>query len=304
MKQPTHFIVSMTAGTTKGSGSPMWRCVTSDGERVNVFKHNDPQKDSSSLFIDAGYFNNMESMVPNQELTWKNCPIPVVMIKNGQWWEIIAVGKRPVLAEPDPQFLPNHELYKEHAVEWARAVLKHEWVPTYWDTETTGLDSDAEIISIAVVASFGEMLFRTLIRPRNLDKLTQVYRGQRPTDITGITPEELETSPTFPQVYDRLCACLGGAIWVIYNAPFDSQILERDCIRHGLPPIAYAGINDAMTLFAEYYGEWDPVHKHFTSKSLSFAAEYLGIPLESAHDALADARTTLAVIEKIAEDTK
>ena len=39
MTEYTHEIIRMERGATKGSGSPMWKCQTVDGQRVNVFKH-------------------------------------------------------------------------------------------------------------------------------------------------------------------------------------------------------------------------------------------------------------------------
>lgn len=61
-------IVSMQAGLTKGSQSPMWRCVCHDGERVNVFRHTDPQKNNFALFEQAGYAYEMNLMQDGEEV--------------------------------------------------------------------------------------------------------------------------------------------------------------------------------------------------------------------------------------------
>ncbi len=51
------------------------------------------------------------------------------------------------------------------AVEIAQRVLQQK--PVYIDTETTGLDSSAEIIEISVVDHDGSVLFDSTVRPKN-----------------------------------------------------------------------------------------------------------------------------------------
>jgi hypothetical protein len=69
---------------------------------VNVFKHQDPDKNSFELFRAAGYelpFVMLEN--PGETDLWKNHPIEVEMRKVGQWWEVVKVTPRPVNAIPD-----------------------------------------------------------------------------------------------------------------------------------------------------------------------------------------------------------
>lgn len=95
-------IVEVQRGITKNSGSPMWRCTTSDYEKVNVFKHTDPDKNSFELFREAGYelpFIALET--PGETDLWKQYPIEVEMRKVGPWWEVVKVTPRPIGAVPD-----------------------------------------------------------------------------------------------------------------------------------------------------------------------------------------------------------
>lgn len=290
----THYIISMQRGETQGSKSPMWRCMTLDNERVNVFKHEDPNKNNYDLFSRAGY-GEIENLVLGEELTWKRHPVGIVMEKSGKWWEIKAVLPRQANAQPDPQFVPNHTLYKARAIEWAKTVLELGLdLPnvSVWDTETTGVDRQAEIISIAVADMKGTVWLDTLIKPVHMDNLA--------TDVHGITAADLANAPTFPEVYDSIKTVLTHGVWIGYNPSFDVQKLEWNCVQHGLEPILPLAVNDAMQYFAEFAGEWNPAFQKFIPKKLSEAAAQMGIEVSNAHNALADTLTTLDLIRAMA----
>ncbi len=289
----THQIVSMTLGKTQGSGSNMWRCITSDGERVNVFQHNDPRKDSFHLF--GEYFKELTDLVDGQEITWKEHPIWVNMRKDGQWWAVVSVGKRPHDAKPDAMYIPDHKLFKATAQDWAKAILAQDDV-CFFDTETTGVSPDDEITSIAIVNQFGEPIFSTLIHPTNLSRL-ETRIGIEVAQKTGITDEMLKDAPTFPEIYPALRIALSGCIWVAYNAPFDTKMLQQDCERHKLPPIASIGVNCAMENYAMYLGEWNHTYKRYQSQKLEVACEQMGIDLVNAHNAQADILATLELVK-------
>jgi hypothetical protein len=97
----TNYITYVERGETSNSKSPMWRCTCADGERVNIFKHEDPQKNSYALFEAAGYGELLMSLAVNDFQTWEYTPIEVQMKKIGKWWEIIFVSHRPNGALPD-----------------------------------------------------------------------------------------------------------------------------------------------------------------------------------------------------------
>ena len=292
----THRITSMSRGSTRNSSSPMWRCVTSDGERVNIFKHVDPVKNSYALFANAGYAAVLDAMVDGEERTWKQRPIGVTLIKDGQWWNVLAVQPSADV-EPDPPAKPNHRLYRNRAISHAYALTGLATAAiVFWDTETTGTGTgtDDEIISFAAVNQFGEKLYSTRIQPLNLDRVAIA------THVHGITADELRHQPLFPEVYQVIRRMLSDSLWVIYNAEFDVRMLEQDCMRHGLDPLPSVGVNCAMQLFAEFHGEWNYTHQRWQSKSLAYAAAFMHVSQADAHDALADARTTQALLEAVA----
>lgn len=77
---------------TKNNRRPMWRCVTVEGEKVNVFlNEDDPAKDSFHLFQEANWGNFLEAIPDYSEV---DSFIIVAMQKNGQWWEIVKVMPR------------------------------------------------------------------------------------------------------------------------------------------------------------------------------------------------------------------
>jgi DNA polymerase III subunit epsilon len=133
------------------------------------------------------------------------------------------------------------------------------------------------------------------VKPRDIARLNNTV------DIHGITPEMVEFAPTFPDVYQSIHKFLNGAPWIVYNASFDPHVLEQNCLMHGLAPIVNIGINDAMQMVAEYFGDWDKVYQRFKNKKLTEAAEALGIMVSNAHNALADAETTYKVVQALAQ---
>lgn len=290
----SHRIVRLTRGSTRNSGSPMWRCETDDGQRVNIFKHADPVKNTFALFEAAGYAPALDAMIDGEERTWRQRPIFVTLAKDGQWWNVIAVLPA-VDPEPDPPARPEHRPYRNRAIAQAYALTGLATAAiVYWDTETTGTGPDDEIIAFGAVNQFGETLFSTLIQPVNMDRVSVAGH------VHGLTPDKLRDAPFFPEVFPAINRLLTQSLWVIYNAEFDVRLLEQDCLRHGLPLLVPVGVTCAMQLFAEYHGEWNFQHRHWQPKKLEFAAAQFMIGQPVAHDALADARTTHALLEKIA----
>lgn len=107
-------ILSMTRDRTKNSGSPMWRCGTSEGFTVNVFQHDDPLKDTFNLFDHAGYAPEMVNMNYGDTITWTRDSISVEIQQNGAFWNVVRVLDRepdalPDEPEPDDDEAPEPE---------------------------------------------------------------------------------------------------------------------------------------------------------------------------------------------------
>lgn len=297
----THEIVRMERSQTKGSGSPMWRCTTKDGASVNVFQHNDPAKDNTAIFREAGYFDLMNGLKVGEALEWSQWPIPVLMNKDGNWWRVDGVASRPKDAEPDAMWQPNLELYRKRAVYQANLIINH--AVRIFDVETTGLRTDDELIAISIFDENSDVMMDTLIRPAHPEKLLRVQKGgSTAAEITGITPEMLENTRCFVDIWDDLHGALDGAIWCAYNASFDVGVLDRECSNAGRPLLTNRGIFDAAQIAAEYLGNWNEKRQWFEMMKLGEVAARLGIMIDVQHEAGADVKTTLAVLKAIASD--
>ena len=111
------------------------------------------------------------------------------------------------------------------AVERARA-----WIAAnalILDTETTGLDDDAEVVELAVIDCAGTVLLDTLVRPS----------GPVPAEaaaIHGITDAMLADAPTWSEIHDRFCDLVEGRQVVIYSREFDARVISQTARRYGL----------------------------------------------------------------------
>lgn len=161
------------------------------------------------------------------------------------------------------------------------------------DTETTGLNPETgdRIIEIGVVLfDDGEVSdnWGVLIDPeRDLP--------ERVTEITNITPADLAGQPTFDKIADKFLSLLEGRILVAYNAEFDRGFLIHELARSGrqLPPSAH---------WLDPFVVAKKLHKGRGKMKLGIVAERLGIPLQEAHRAVADAECAGLVLKALAEE--
>ncbi|WLQ14417.1 3'-5' exonuclease [Hahella aquimaris] len=156
------------------------------------------------------------------------------------------------------------------------------------DTETTGLDDQAEVIEVSVMDMRGNVLFDQLVRPLNPVPADA-------SEIHGVTNEKLADKPNFPDVYHSLKRVISGKTVVAYNANFDNRLLMQTCSAYGLPMIE-ADWRCAMMAYARYWGEVDAKRGGYRRQSLAKAAAQMGITVNGAHRAVADCFTTVEVI--------
>jgi DNA polymerase III subunit epsilon len=301
MTQFTHEIIRMERGETKGSKSPMWRCQTKDGQKVNVFQHSDPARDNTVMFREAGYFGYMEALKVGEAVEWSQSPIWAVLEKDGDWWKVTDVCKKVHDAEPDVLWQPNLELYRHRAVYQANQIIHH--AVRIFDVETTGLRTDDELIAISIFDENSDVMLDTFIRPAHPEKLLRVQKGgTNAAQITGITPEMLEHTRSFYDTWPDIHGALDGSIWCAYNASFDVGVLDRECSNAGCPLLTNRGVFDAAQIAAEYLGNWNAKRQWFEMMKLGEVAARLGVMIDVQHNAGADVKTTLAMLKAIAND--
>jgi DNA polymerase-3 subunit epsilon len=121
----------------------------------------------------------------------------------------------------------DRELRARHASACAHAAQLLACDPLFLDTETTGLDGEAEIIEIAVLDRHGQVLLESLVRP-----VCPV--PPEVSAIHGLKDADLLDAPTWPALADSLTQLLAGRTVVAHSASFDERLIEQSCRRHGL----------------------------------------------------------------------
>ena len=151
------------------------------------------------------------------------------------------------------------------------------------DTETTGLESDAEVVQVSVIGLDGQTMCNCLVKPVEL--IPEVVIG-----IHGITNEMVEDASSFEEIYPVLTGVLAGKSVIAYNADFDSRILAQSGRRYGLPVLPVKEWICAMEGYAQYFGEWSEYHGSYRWQRLPGGD----------HSARGDCIATLELIKRMA----
>lgn len=194
-----------------------------------------------------------------------------------------------------PQHNPKEHAYK--ALEWMYEE------PIFLDTETTGLDNSAEIVEIAIVDVYGEVLLNTLIKPQN-------PIPQEVTDIHSITNDMVKDASEWDEIYPEFHQIIKNRTLIIYNSSYDVRIIDQtsaaSIASENLDESALNWDKDqkihcAMKLFAAFNGDWDTRRQSWKWQKLTVAADYMRVEVEGkAHRALADCYMTLGVVQAMA----
>jgi len=172
---------------------------------------------------------------------------------------------------------------KERVVDWARDLLsRHDWV--ILDTETTGTLEFDEIVQVAILSCDGETLLDTLVHPTQPILFEAIA-------IHGITNDDVEDAPLFPEVYKKLEEIIHEKRIVIYNSQFDVRLIKQSLSKHNLLPIGLdlEYVDCAMLMYSAWVGELWPYGGYKWHK-----LEY------GDHTALGDCRAVLELIKKMA----
>ncbi len=158
------------------------------------------------------------------------------------------------------------------------------------DVETSGLSPvQHRILQVAVVTvgADGTVLdeWSTLVRP-------SLWRVG-PRHVHGLTVRRLWRAPRLRAVAPELARRIDGNVVVAHNVGFDWAFIERAIGRAGTgrpaPPHRLCTLELSRSL--------DP--ERVLSHRLADVCERYGVPLTRAHDALADARATAALLPQL-----
>ena len=171
------------------------------------------------------------------------------------------------------------------------------------DVETTGFDPNRhEIIDIGGVIA---KRHQTDDDQFGLTVVDEFEFKVKPTDITAADPQALAVNgyneaewmfaPDLSQVMPEVAAKTAGAVLVAHNLWFDLAFLEAAFAKTKVTNKMHHGKLDTISMaFIKLC--FNPAIDRF---SLAALAEYFDIDNPKAHTALADAKTTMAVFEKL-----
>ena len=157
------------------------------------------------------------------------------------------------------------------------------------DLEMTSLDPETgQICELCLIRTRGR---------RELGVLTSLVHADRGVGASatfhGIDDAMLASAPPFAALAPRVFEALDGAILVGHAVTHDAQFLAAELGRAGLA-MPTAGEIDTLVLARRAFG--------FRSNKLGALAAELGIPMARAHRAEDDARATLALFFRLAEE--
>lgn len=157
------------------------------------------------------------------------------------------------------------------------------------DVETSGLEPARDRVlqvGCVVVDGSGAVIDRwSSLIGRGL----AVWRPVGPTHVHGIRRRDLWRQPSARDVLTELAGRIGTARLVAHNAPFDTAFLASEARRAGVDlPL------DGALCTLRMSRALDP--DRTMSHRLGDLCERYGIPLIDAHDALADAEATAALL--------
>ena len=173
-----------------------------------------------------------------------------------------------------------------------------------FDTETTGVGPEAEIVEIAIVDNAGKVLLDSLVKPTS----------PIPAEVTaihGITDADVAGAPTILELWPQIEAAFDGRTLTSYNLAFDLRMIQQSLRHAGINHlysrrVVFTGnLRDElhlciMDMYAPLYGAWNFQYQSYTWQSLGNAVEQCGLDSFSdgaAHRALADARAALDVLK-------
>lgn len=163
------------------------------------------------------------------------------------------------------------------------------------DTETTGLDKEAEILQFSAIWGTGEDAMNIYIKP------TYTRHWEEAMAVNHITPEMVANCPQMESAKKEIEALLKSAKVIVgYNLPFDLQMLAQNGVK--IPALGAVEYIDLMIPFAKIYGEWSRYFGNYKWQKLITCAKYYGYTEDGWHDSLADTKATLFCFRKMLEN--
>lgn len=184
---------------------------------------------------------------------------------------------------------------RTYASSWAHTALALPKL-VILDTETTGQSwhgGQDEIVEICVIDKAGTPLINTLVHPHG-----PIHPDA--ARVSGITDDLVAGAPSFDAVAEVLANILRGRGVIIYNASYDTPLLQIEFVRCdcAFPP---CNVRCAMLAYAAYRQIPGRQPGEYKRHKLTDACAHEGIvPSQKAHRALADCLATLDLLRCMA----
>lgn len=174
--------------------------------------------------------------------------------------------------------------YEDHkeAAEWARQMLASDAL--ILDTETSGLDSTAEVVQIAIIDMQGRVILNALVQPiGDIPKAASA--------IHGITADAVQRAPMWGELWPVVRSILAEQTVIIYNADYDCRLLAQSCALAGyLFDYSMSTFKCAMHPYSAWVGDWNDYRGNYRWQRLPGGD----------HSALGDCWATLKVLQAMA----
>ena len=133
---------------------------------------------------------------------------------------------------------------------WAQAITAMPNL-TFMEIDTTGLETEDEVIRFTLLNSSEQVVEDLYIRPASRELSADASR------VNGITPEVLaEHGLDALQAWKRMQAALAGKYVISYSQEWDVKQLEAMAARHHLEPITIIGADLQRQATKYYNGEY------------------------------------------------
>ena len=165
-----------------------------------------------------------------------------------------------------------------------------------FDTETTGVGPNAEILQLSIMDGMGDVLFDEYIRPRHTSCWPDAER------VHHISPAMVADKESMDFHKECVAEILENAkAYVGYNILFDIRMLKYAGFSMAPFHREHVQVIDVMRNFAPIYGEWNSAKNSYSWQKLEVCAKYYQYDWgkEKAHGALADTRATLYCFKRM-----
>lgn len=154
------------------------------------------------------------------------------------------------------------------------------------DLEATNAGVTAAIIQVGIVIIEGKEIvetYQTDINPH--EPLSDHIKT-----LTRITDDQLAKAPDFSQVAKTIYELISDCVFVAHNVKFDANLLAEALFLEGY---------DLLTPRVDTVELAQIFFPHLEKYNLSYLSKQLGLDLEEAHTAVADAKATAALFIKL-----